>query len=45
VVQSAAPTAAGTERTTATSGFPDGLIPAETPLATNPWAAVTDIAG
>ena len=42
VVHSAAPTARGTERTTATSGLPDGLIPAATPLATKPCAAVTD---
>ena len=44
VVHSAAPTARGTERTTATSGLPDGRIPAATPLATNPCAAVTDTA-
>ena len=43
VVQSAHPTAGSTAWTSATSGFPDGRIPAATPEATNPEAAVTDI--
>jgi len=38
----AAPTAGGSERTSATSSFPEGRMPAATPLATNPLAAVTD---
>ena len=42
-VHIAHPTAGTSERTSATSGFPDGRIPAETPAATNPRAAVTDI--
>ncbi len=42
VVQTAAPTARAVDRTTARSG-PDRRIPACTPLATKPRAAVTDI--
>ena len=42
VVQTAPPTARGTERTSATSGD-ERRIPAVTPLASNPRAAVTDI--
>jgi hypothetical protein len=42
-VHSAQPTAGVSERTRATSGFPDGLIPADTPEAAKPLASVTDI--
>src|SRR3990172_1071668 len=43
VVHTAAPTAGVTDRTIARSS-PERRIPARTPLATNPVAAVTDIA-
>ena len=42
-VHMAQPTAGPSERTSATSGLPDGRIPAETPEAAKPDAAVTDI--
>ena len=43
LVHIAQPTAGTSERTSATSGFPDGRIPAETPAAAKLLAAVTDI--